>query len=191
MKVFIAASGTAWFVQHCWAFIGSRVSLCRLTSLTEIFASCAGRFARCYISLSCHCRTLLVFTCSDDSCVSLSCTRAAIPTIMNFVIRTVFLVRPSRGQRARLDSHMCALIDRSTRLVETYCSVSLVHQALLAPFRRLPLTTLSRESCLCTWRLTRLWTDVWIFFHLCIRGTCHSISLSMYCSSRISTCLAN
>ena len=33
-----------WFVQHRWAFIDSRVSLCRLTSLTEIFASCAERF---------------------------------------------------------------------------------------------------------------------------------------------------
>ena len=64
-----------------------------------------------------------------------------------------------RGQRAR----MCALIDRSTRLAEP----PLVLQALLAPLRRLPLTTLSRESCLCTWRLTCLWTDVRIFLYLC------------------------
>ena len=28
-------------------------------------------------------------------------------------------------------------------------------------------TTLSRESCLCTWRLTCLWSDVRIFLHLC------------------------
>ena len=69
-----------------------------------------------------------------------------------------------------LDSDMCALIDRSTRLVER-CS-SLVLQALLAPFRRLPFTTLSRDSCLCTWCLTCLWTDVRIFLHLCILGTC-------------------
>ena len=45
-------------------------------------------------------------------------------------------------------------------------------QAFLAPFRRLQLTNLSRETCLCTWRLTRLWTDVRIFLHLCILGTC-------------------
>ena len=122
-------------------------------------------------------------------CLSLSCTRAAIPTTFNFAIRTVFLVRPSSSAftfaavfcltwlRASWSAGtprprpVCALIDRCTRLVEPYCS--LVLQALLAPFRRLPLTTLSRESCLCTWRLTRLWTDVWIFLHLCILGTCH------------------
>ena len=65
-----------------------------------------------------------------------------------------------RGQRAHLDSDMCARIDGSTCLVE------------LGPLRRLPLTTLSRESCLCTWRLTCLWIDVRIFLHLCILGTC-------------------
>ena len=65
---------------------------------------------------------------------------------------------------------MCALIDRSTRLVEPY--LSLVVQALLAPFRRLPLTTLSRESCLCTWRLTCLWTDVLTLLHPCILDIC-------------------
>ena len=77
-----------------------------------------------------------------------------------------------RGQRARLDSDMCALIDRSFRLVEPYNSLSLVLQALLAPFRRLPFMTAHRESCLCTWRQTRLWTDVRIFLHRCILGTC-------------------
>ena len=34
------------------------------------------------------------------------------------------------------------------------------------------LTTLSRESYLCTWRLTPLWTDVRKFVHLSILGTC-------------------
>ena len=67
---------------------------------------------------------------------------------------------------------VCALIGRSTHLVEPYCSLSLVLQALLAPFRRLSLTTLSLELCPCTWRLTRLWTDVRIFLHLCILDTC-------------------
>ena len=73
---------------------------------------------------------------------------------------------------ARLNSDMCALIDRSTRLVEPYSSPSLVLQALLAPFRRLPLTTLSRDPCLCTWRLSCLWTDERICLHLCILDTC-------------------
>ena len=63
---------------------------------------------------------------------------------------------------------MCALIDRRTRLVKPCCS--LVLQALVAPFRRLPLTTFSRESCLCIWRLIRLWTDTWIFLHLCTQS---------------------
>ena len=31
-----------------------------------------------------HFRTLLPFTCSDDSCLSLSCTRAVFPTLLNF-----------------------------------------------------------------------------------------------------------
>ena len=58
--------------------------------------------------------------------------------------------------------------------------LSLVLQALLAPFRRLPLTTLSRESCLCTWRRPCLWTDFRIFLHLCILGTCRwSSSLAL------------
>ena len=74
VRVFIAASGhgvVLWFVQHRRVVIDSRVSLCCLTLLTEIFASCAARFARCYMSLSCHFHTLLPFTCADDSCVSL------------------------------------------------------------------------------------------------------------------------
>ena len=82
-----------WFGQHRWVVIGSRASLCRLTSLTEIFASCTARFARCCMSFSCHCRTLLPFTCADDSCFSLSCTRAAIPTTLNFADRSFIWVR--------------------------------------------------------------------------------------------------
>ena len=73
-----------------------------------------------------------------------------------------------RGQQARLDSDMCALIDRSTHLV--------VLQAPPAPFRRLPVTTLSRGSCLCTWRLTCLWSDVRIFLRLC---TAPELNLSL------------
>ena len=71
----------------------SCLSLCRLTSLTEIVASCAARFARCNMSLSCHFHTLLPFTCADDSCFSLSCTRAAMPTILNFADQSFFCVR--------------------------------------------------------------------------------------------------
>ena len=73
--------------------IDPRVSLCRLTSLTEIFASCAARFARYFLSLSCHFHTFLPFTCADGSCVSLSCTRAAIPTILNFADQSFLWVR--------------------------------------------------------------------------------------------------
>ena len=32
--------------------------------------------------------------------------------------------------------------------------------------------TAHRESCLCSWRLISLWTDVRIFLHRCILGTC-------------------
>ena len=73
-----------------------------------------------------------------------------------------------RGQRARLDSDISTGLHVSWSLI----TLSLVLQALLAPFHRLPLTTLSRESCLWTWRLTCLWADVRIFLHLCILGTC-------------------
>ena len=49
-------------------------------------------------------------------------------------------------------------------------------QALLATYRRLPLTTLSRGSCPCTWRPTCLWSDVRIFLHLC---TASELNLSL------------
>ena len=64
--------------------------------------------------------------------------------------------------------HVCALIDQSTRLVEPYCSLSL-SRASSTPGAvwSAAVTTLSRESCLCTWRLTCLWSDVRIFLHLC------------------------
>ena len=66
VRVFIAASGhgvVLWSIQHRWVVTDPRISLCRLTSLTEILASCAARFALCYMSLSCHFDTLLPFTC--------------------------------------------------------------------------------------------------------------------------------
>ena len=166
-----------WFVQHRCVVIDPRVSLCRLTSLPEIFASCAARFAR----LSCRCHTLLPFTCADDSSLSLSCTRAAIPTILHFAIRTVFLVRPSSSAFTFCTclfffslTWLCASWSTGTPRLRHVCTdrpvytsggALLVLQALLAPVRRLP-------SCLCTWRLARLWTDVRIFLHLCILGAC-------------------
>ena len=61
----------------------------------------------------------------------------------------------------------CVCTDRPVYTSGGALQLPLVLQALLAPFRRLPLTTLSREPCLCTWRLTRMWTDVRIFLHLC------------------------
>ena len=53
--------------EHRRVVIDPRVSLCGLTFLTEFLASRVARFARCYMSISCHFRTLLPFTCSDDS----------------------------------------------------------------------------------------------------------------------------
>ena len=57
-----------------------------------LFAPCADRNARSYMSLSCHFHTLLPCTCVDDSCVSLSlaCTRAAFPTFPNFASSSFF-----------------------------------------------------------------------------------------------------
>ena len=37
--------------------------------------------------------------------------------------------------------------------------------------------TAHRESCPCTWRLIQLWTDVRIFLHRCILGTCRQDSI--------------
>ena len=69
----------------------SCLSLYRLTSLTEIFASCAARCARCYVSLSCHIQTLLPFTCADDSSLSLSCLHAGVHTSLKFAVQSFFL----------------------------------------------------------------------------------------------------
>ena len=69
-----------WFFQHHWVVSDPRV--CRRE-----------RFARCYLSLSCHFHTLLAFTCADDSSLSLSCTRAAFPTLLNFAVQSFFWVR--------------------------------------------------------------------------------------------------
>ena len=72
----------------------SCLSLCRLTSLTETFASCAARFARCYTSTSCRFHTLLPFTCADDSC--LSCLHVAAPHCCEFCcLQSFFWVKPS------------------------------------------------------------------------------------------------
>ena len=66
----------------------------------------------------------------------------------------------------------CVCTDRLVYTSGGAILLSFVPPPHLAPFHRLPLTTLSRDSCLCTWRLTRLWTDVRIVLHLCILGTC-------------------
>ena len=66
----------------------------------------------------------------------------------------------------RLDSDMCALIDRSAHLVEPNSSLSCFKHhwhRFVGCLSRLFLVSL----CLCTWRLTCLWTDVRIFLHLC------------------------
>ena len=85
-----------WFFFRPTPLSGHRsscLSLCRLTTPTEIFASCAARFARCYVSLSCRFHTFLPCTCADDSCLSLSCTRSALPTVLNFADQSFFWVR--------------------------------------------------------------------------------------------------
>ena len=49
--------------HHCVIlFHGVVLLVRRLTSLTEVLASCAARFERCYMSLSCHFHALLPFT---------------------------------------------------------------------------------------------------------------------------------
>ena len=159
----------------------SCLSLCRLTSLTEIEASCAARFAHCNMSLSCHFHTLHPFTCADDSCFSLSCTRATIPTILNFAYHSFFCVKlhlnaftpaaallfsltwlrtswPASTPRLR---HVCA--DRPV------CTSGGASQLSHSCFK----DSWHRFVC-CRSRLflvnlvfallTRLWTDVWIFF---------------------------
>ena len=66
----------------------------------------------------------------------------------------------------------CVCTDRPVYMSGGVILLSFVPPSPLAPFHPLPLTTLSRESFLCTWSLTCLWADVRIFLHLCILGTC-------------------
>ena len=70
-----------WFVQHCRVVIDPRVSL---------------------IKILCHFRALLPFTCADDSCVSLSCTRAAVPTLLNVASSSLSWMRPLLSADIRL-----------------------------------------------------------------------------------------
>ena len=118
------------------------VSLCRQVSLTEIIASCAARFARCYMSLCCRYHTLLPFTCADDSCLSLCHARGRLHGgefcetyslscdaffeclhlfAVVFCLTRLYASWSAGTPRLR---PVCALIDRSTRLVEPYCSLS-------------------------------------------------------------------
>ena len=176
-KVFIAASGhgvVLGFIQHRRVVIDPRVSLCRLTSLAEIF---------CF--MCCAFRTLLPFTCSDDFSLRLSCTRAS-PLILNAASSSSCEVSPKYLHFCSclsFDLASCLVVGGHASTQTCVCTDQLVTTSggatllsfvppHLAPFHRLPLTTLSRDSCLCTWRLTRLWTDVRIVLHLCILGTC-------------------
>ena len=104
--------------------------------------------ALCIISFSCHCRTLLPFKCSDDFFLSLSlaCTRATVPTLLNFAIRIVFLLDEA--------STRCRSVFSDLALCLAVCVHASTH-ACLAPFPRLPILTLSRVSSRCGLGLLR------------------------------------
>ena len=83
-KAFIEASChgvVLWFVQDRRVVIDPRVSLAK------------------NLCFSCHCHTLLSFTCSDDFLsLSLACMRAAVPSFLNFAVRSSFCwMRPQEN----------------------------------------------------------------------------------------------
>ena len=69
--------------------------------------------------------------------------------------------------RGHASTLVCVRWPASLHIWWSLITLSLVLQPLLAPFRRLPFLTAHRESCLCTCRLTCLWTDVLTFLLLC------------------------
>ena len=79
--------------------------------------------------------------------------------LLNVSVASLFFTRASRtshhrGQRARLDSDMCARIDRSTCLVEPSCSLSHsrnthIWHRLLGGLSRLFIVNLGSLSALC------------------------------------------
>ena len=99
--------------------------------------------------------------CVDDSCLSLSCTRASVPTILNLAVLSFFglalsAFTPEAGSLF-FDLALCLVVReprlrhvRKDRPVHTSggafsLSFSLVHSERLAPFHRLPFTTVDHE----------------------------------------------
>ena len=129
------------------------------------------------LCVSCHFRTLLPFTCIDDSCLSPSCTRAAIPTtVFLWVSLALSAFTPAAASslffdRARLDSDMCARIDRSSCLVKPSHSLShscfpRVWHHFIGCRSRLFIVSLCLPPLLSRGALhlaLHLWTDVWSF----------------------------
>ena len=150
VRIFIAASChgvVLWFVQRCWAFINSHVSLYRLTSLTEIFASCAERFARCYfpsrvlmtlVSLVCTWERPTVVNSERSSCQASS-------EYLYFCSCLLFDLALCLVVTGHASTQTCVCTDRQVQTSGGAILLSLsCFQALLAPFRRLPFMALSR-----------------------------------------------
>ena len=82
----VVSNTTVWYSATAWSFGSSnadpRVSLCRLTcSVWNLCFMCCAHFARCCMSLSCHCHALLPFTpfCSSSKQQLWSCTLPCLP----------------------------------------------------------------------------------------------------------------
>ena len=111
------------------------------------------------LCLSCHCHTLLPFTCADDSCVSLWHARGSDPPYrllneaffegLHFSVLLVVVHICSAGREA---STKCGSVFADLALYLAVCglclgpvlscSLSLVLQARLAPIPRLPILSL-------------------------------------------------
>ena len=70
-----------------------------------LFAPCAERFARCYMSFSCHFRTLLFFTCSDNRFLLLARGTNPRLRILRYVPSS-FWVRPPLNVMVMLDESL-------------------------------------------------------------------------------------
>ena len=155
------------------ASLGGRQSssLYRLVSFTE-FASCVHSATwASLVTAARHCPSRVLIT-SALTGMHAGCSSHAFefceissfwkpPSLGAFTFAAVVLVDLALclvvGEHA--STEICVHLSTGlAHLVDPGSSLSLVLQALLAPFRRLPFLTAHRESCLCTWRLTCSWT---------------------------------
>ena len=76
-----------------------------------LFASCAGRDARSYMSLSCHFHTRVLMTL-HVCLMTLACTRAAFPTFLNFASSSFFCgsVFTPAAVSAAFDLALCLVV---------------------------------------------------------------------------------